>query len=39
MQNPTDLSKIDKKILLELQKNGRISFAELARRVGMSNTP
>ncbi len=39
MQNPTDLSKIDKKILLELQQNGRISFAELARRVGMSNTP
>ncbi len=39
MPKSTELSKIDKKILLELQKNGRISFAELARRVDMSNTP
>ena len=33
------LSSIDKKILRELQKNGRISYAELARRVGLTTTP
>ena len=33
------LSKIDLKILHELQRDGRISFAELARRVGLSNSP
>ncbi len=33
------LSKIDKKILRELQLDGRISFTELARRVGLTTTP
>ena len=33
------LSSIDKKILRELQKDGRISYAELARRVGLTTTP
>jgi len=33
------LSRIDKKILRELQLDGRISFAELARRVGLTTTP
>jgi len=33
------LSTIDKKILRELQLDGRISYAELARRVGLSTTP
>ena len=33
------LSSIDKKILRELQKDGRISYAELVRRVGLTTTP
>ncbi len=33
------LDNIDKNILRELQKNGRISFAELSRKVGLSATP
>lgn len=33
------LDKIDKKILQELQRNGRISHQELAETVGLSPTP
>ena len=33
------LSKIDSNILRELQCDGRISYAELARRVGLTTTP
>jgi len=33
------LNKIDRKILLELQRDGRITYAELARRVGLSTSP
>ncbi|WP_101756715.1 Lrp/AsnC ligand binding domain-containing protein [Oceanicoccus sp. KOV_DT_Chl] len=33
------LSKIDSNILRELQKDGRMSYAELARRVGLTTTP
>ncbi len=33
------LSKLDKKILRELQRDGRISYAELARKVGLTTTP
>lgn len=33
------LSRIDRKILTELQRNGRISYAELARRVGLTTSP
>jgi Lrp/AsnC family leucine-responsive transcriptional regulator len=33
------LSKIDSNILRELQQDGRISYAELARRVGLTTTP
>ena len=32
-------SRIDRKILRTLQQDGRISFAELARQVGLSTTP
>lgn len=39
MEPSKPLSKIDKKILRELQADGRISYAELARRVGLSTTP
>lgn len=39
MSQAKPLSRIDKKILRELQKDGRISFAELARRVGLTTTP
>ena len=34
-----NLSKIDKNILRLLQKNGRVSYAELSRQVGLSTTP
>lgn len=33
------LDKIDRKILKELQQNGRISNVELSKRVGLSPTP
>ena len=33
------LDRIDKNILVELQKNGRISNVELSKRVGLSPTP
>lgn len=39
MMQTKPLSKIDKKILRELQLDGRISFTELARRVGLTTTP
>ncbi len=39
MKQPKSLSRIDRKILRELQTNGRISYAELARRVGLTTTP
>lgn len=34
-----DLDHIDRNILNELQKNGRISNVQLARRIGLSPTP
>ena len=34
-----ELSTIDRNILRALQKNGRISYAELSRQVGLSATP
>ncbi|MBU2969802.1 leucine-responsive transcriptional regulator Lrp [Pseudoalteromonas sp. C2R02] len=33
------LDRIDHKILVELQKDGRLSNVELARRIGLSATP
>ncbi|MBT4782091.1 MAG: AsnC family transcriptional regulator, partial [Gammaproteobacteria bacterium] len=39
MKQPKSLSRIDRKILRELQSNGRMSYAELARRVGLTTTP
>ncbi|MCI2284295.1 leucine-responsive transcriptional regulator Lrp [Colwellia sp. MSW7] len=33
------LDRIDKNILIELQKNGRLSNVELSKRVGLSPTP
>ena len=39
MMQAKPLSKIDKKILRELQLDGRSSFTELARRVGLTTTP
>jgi len=35
----TLLDRIDRKILVELQQDGRLSNVELARRVGLSATP
>ena len=34
-----NLDRIDKNILLELQKDGRLSNVELSKRVGLSPTP
>ena len=34
-----ELDRIDKHIIMLLQKNGRITYAELARQVGLSTTP
>jgi Lrp/AsnC family transcriptional regulator, leucine-responsive regulatory protein len=34
-----DLGRIDRKILRELQSNGRLSYAELSRKVGLTSTP
>lgn len=39
MTSNYQLSTIDKKILRELQKDGRITFSELAKRVGLSTSP
>ncbi len=39
MTNILGLNTIDKNILWELQKDGRITYAELARRVGLSTSP
>ena len=36
---PNSLDKIDKKILLELQRDGRLSHQDLSERVGLSATP
>lgn len=35
----SDLGRIDRNILREVQKDGRISYAELARKVGLTSTP
>lgn len=39
MSNKTKLSRIDVHILEELQRDGRLSYAELARRVGLTTSP
>lgn len=38
-KTPKDIDRIDRKILVELQKDGRLSNVELARRIGLSPTP
>ncbi|MCF2858678.1 leucine-responsive transcriptional regulator Lrp [Pseudoalteromonas sp. SMS1] len=35
----TQLDRTDRKILVELQKDGRVSNVELAKRIGLSATP
>lgn len=37
--DPVTLDQIDRKIIAELSRNGRISVAELSRRVNLSKTP
>jgi len=39
MATDISLSRIDRSILRELQKEGRITYSELARRVGLTTTP
>jgi Lrp/AsnC family leucine-responsive transcriptional regulator len=34
-----ELNKIDRNILRALQQNGRLSYADLARKVGLTTTP
>ncbi|NMP32388.1 leucine-responsive transcriptional regulator Lrp [Thalassotalea sp. M1531] len=38
-QSNKKLDRIDRNILVELQKNGRLSNVELSKRVGLSPTP
>lgn len=38
-KTPKHLDRIDRNILIELQKNGRISNVELAKEVGLSASP
>ena len=39
MKRKYKLSRMDKKILRQLQQEGRITYAELANRVGLSTSP
>ena len=39
MEHEKTLDKIDRRILRELQQDGRITFSELAKRVGLSTSP
>lgn len=39
MNHENTLDKIDRRILRELQQDGRITFSELAKRVGLSTSP
>lgn len=39
VKTPKNLDRIDRNILIELQKNGRISNVELAKSVGLSASP
>ncbi|MGA0445834.1 MAG: winged helix-turn-helix transcriptional regulator [Pseudohongiellaceae bacterium] len=39
MKHESTLDKIDRRILWELQQDGRITFSELAKRVGLSTSP
>ena len=39
LKNVKGLSRIDANILDELQRDGRITYAELARRVGLTTSP
>jgi Lrp/AsnC family leucine-responsive transcriptional regulator len=39
MKQTSPLNRIDRNILRELQRDGRLSYAELARRVGLTTTP
>ena len=39
MKHESTLDKIDRRILRELQQDGRVTFSELAKRVGLSTSP
>ena len=39
IKTPKDLDRIDRNILIELQKSGRISNIDLANKVGLSASP
>ena len=39
MKHENALDKIDRKILRELQMDGRMTFSDLAKRVGLSISP
>lgn len=39
VKTPKDLDRIDRNILIELQKNARVSNVELSQKVGLSPSP
>ncbi|WP_416308431.1 leucine-responsive transcriptional regulator Lrp [Neptunicella sp. SCSIO 80796] len=39
IKTPKHLDRIDRNILIELQKDGRLSNVELSKRIGLSPTP
>lgn len=39
VKTPKHLDRLDRKILIELQQNGRISNVELAKKIGLSPSP
>ena len=39
MRNFKSLDNVDRNILHEIQRDGRISFVELAEKVGLSKSP
>jgi Lrp/AsnC family leucine-responsive transcriptional regulator len=39
LKSPRDLNKIDRHILRVMQDDGRITYADLARQVGLTTTP
>lgn len=39
IKTPTHIDRIDRRILIELQKNGKISNVELSKLVGLSPSP
>ena len=39
IKTPKHIDRIDRNILIELQKNGKITNSELANKIGLSASP